>query len=88
MYEDLYAAGREIGLDVDGEISAALIVLLQHCIKVRDSESPDEQVRLFACAELSNPYISCMRPTTSRTAKSISSDSARLVVAKSACIVA
>jgi hypothetical protein len=54
MHEGLYAAGREFGLSVADEESAGLVILLQHGVKVRDRESSDEQVRLFACAEFGN----------------------------------
>jgi hypothetical protein len=47
MYEGLYAAGREFGLDVAGEESASFVILLQHGVKVRDCESSDEQVGLL-----------------------------------------
>jgi hypothetical protein len=47
MHEGLYAAGREFGLNVAGEESAGLVILLQHGVKVRDREFSDEQVRLF-----------------------------------------
>ena len=51
MHEGLHAAGREFGLDVAGQESAGFVVLLQHGVKVRDGESSDEQVGLFAGAE-------------------------------------
>jgi hypothetical protein len=54
MHEGLYAAGREFGLDVAGEESAGFVILLQHGVKVRDCESSDEQVGLFAGAEFRN----------------------------------
>ena len=54
MREGLYAAGREFGLNVASEESARLVILLQHGVKVRDRESSDEQVRLFARAEFGN----------------------------------
>ncbi|HTW64814.1 MAG TPA: hypothetical protein VME17_09380 [Bryobacteraceae bacterium] len=54
MYEGLYAAGREFCLNVAGEKSASLVILLQHGVKVRDRECSDEQVRLFARAEFGN----------------------------------
>ena len=54
MHEGLYAAGREFGLNVAGEESVGLVILRQHRIKVRDRESSDKQVRLFARAEFGN----------------------------------
>ena len=54
MLEGLYAAGREFGLNVAVEESVGLVILLQHRVKVRDRESSDEQVRLFASAEFGN----------------------------------
>jgi hypothetical protein len=54
MHEGRYAAGREFGLNVAGEESAGFVILLQHSVKVRDRESANEQVRLFARAEFGN----------------------------------
>lgn len=47
----LYAARREFGLNVAGEETAGLVILLQHGVKVRDRESSHKQMRLFACAD-------------------------------------
>ena len=54
MHEGLYAAGREFGLDVADEELLGLMILLQHGVTMRDCESSDEQVGLFAGAEFRN----------------------------------